>query len=437
MNTDKSSGHLFVESGPDKGRYITVPADGARIGRSSSNDIVLTDPSLSRFHCRVFFQDDLLWVGDLGSTNDTVLNHKPVVEKALQPGDVIEIGATVLRIQSNRLDGEVPSAPPPAAPATPPGPVNLGFGPKETKPSRSTSGRGPRLILWILLGAAFCVCAAVLLPIVLNTKPAARQAPTPSGPPPLEISYEKVRADTANIFRYEMLLKDKHLSVRVDNLEDGRHLFRESDLDDALLASLLSDLERIPFYELQNEYEGLAPEIYDSWDLTITVGSRSHHTRVLNRLEPEAFQKTRELLEEFARNELGLAALSLPPEKLLELGSNAILQGRKLLDEQEVRYENLSLAIHSFEEAIWYLESMEPKPEEYPSAVRGLQEARDLLRQRYEEQLFQADRAIKLRDWETASRHLRIICELISDRNDERHKKAADRLLDVERRLDR
>jgi pSer/pThr/pTyr-binding forkhead associated (FHA) protein len=44
--------HLMVVRGDDTGKAITVPAAGARLGRSSKNDIVLADPSLSRHHCR-------------------------------------------------------------------------------------------------------------------------------------------------------------------------------------------------------------------------------------------------------------------------------------------------------------------------------------------------------------------------------------------------
>jgi pSer/pThr/pTyr-binding forkhead associated (FHA) protein len=70
-----------VEAGPDTGRRITVPPAGGRIGRSSQNDIELTDPSVSRFQCRVFFKPDgLLWVADLGSTNETLLNGAGVLE---------------------------------------------------------------------------------------------------------------------------------------------------------------------------------------------------------------------------------------------------------------------------------------------------------------------------------------------------------------------
>jgi hypothetical protein len=99
--------------------------------------------------------------------------------------------------------------------------------------------------------------------------------------------------------------------------------------------------------------------------------------------------------------------VALPPEKLIELARDATLLGQKLFAEREVRYENLARTIRAFEEAQWYLESIEPKPDFYALAVSGLEESRRQLQQRVEDARFQADRAIKLRDWATAAGHLR------------------------------
>ena len=63
--------HLIVEEGPERGREISIPEAGARVGRARENDIVLDDASLSRFQCRFYFKEDRLYVMDLGSTNCT------------------------------------------------------------------------------------------------------------------------------------------------------------------------------------------------------------------------------------------------------------------------------------------------------------------------------------------------------------------------------
>ena len=114
--------HLVVERGPDQGLDITVPAGGARAGRSSGNDIVLADPSLSRFHCRFHFKDGRdLCVSDLASTNETVVNGKPVSDMQLFVGDRVTIGETTMKVVCDTLYASVTSAPAVAPrPAVPP-----------------------------------------------------------------------------------------------------------------------------------------------------------------------------------------------------------------------------------------------------------------------------------------------------------------------------
>ncbi len=428
MTTESTNEHLVIDAGPDTGRRIVVPPAGGRIGRSSQNDIELTDPSVSRFQCRVFFKPDgLLWVADLGSTNETLLNGAGVIESRLKPGDVIEIGETRIRVLRDQL-AAAPSAAP-AEPATP----DLGLQPAAAP---APSSAGPLRWLWLVIVLALGAVALALLRANLN-RPTDESASGANRLPLLDVVYEKVEASPANIFRYELRLSGTTLAVRLDSLEEGRHLNRDKQVDPETLRSLVSDLDRSGFFDLQPVYEGLAPEVYDALDLTITVGPRSRRVQVVNRTEPDAFKAARELLENFARTELGLGAVALPPEKLLELSRDATLLGQKLFAEREVRYENLARAIRAFEEAQWYLETIEPKPDFYPTAVSGLAESQRQLQQRVEDARFQADRAVKLRDWENAARQLRMICELVPDRGDERHGEAQRQLLDVERRLKR
>jgi hypothetical protein len=429
--------HLYVEAGPDKGRQVVVPEGGARLGRSESNDVVLNDDSLSRFHCRVFFKPDKsLWVMDLGSTNETLVNHKPVQESALHTGDRIGIGETTLLVINDRLVAESaePATPPvpPGPAAAPPPDVDLGF-----------QGRPPAKPAGELGKVVFAVVAVVVLVVgVFLMRKFSGGAPSlPADDAPversLEITYEKVEASPDNIFRYDLTLRDNLLAVRIDNLEDGRHLSREAAISPEMAAGLADTIEASGFFGLQPSYQGMAANVWDSWDLSVTIDRKTHRVHVLNRVEPENVRRVRETIEEYARNELGLAALALPPERLTQLAYEAVLQGQKLFDAREVHYQNLSLAIRAFQEAQLYLEGIEPKPDFYAIAVAGLEECRRALQTRYDEELFLAERGVKLRDWQTAANHLRVIIQLIPDRADERHEAARKKLIDVERRLQR
>jgi len=131
-----------------------------------------------------------------------------------------------------------------------------------------------------------------------------------------------------------------------------------------------------------------------------------------------------------------LWAIQFSPEKLAAMARDAHLLGRKLYDERSVKHGNLAAALKSFEEAAWYLETVEPKPEHYAETVAMINTCKEDLQSRYEDQNFRAERAIKLRDWETAARELRVLCEMIPDRTDPRNKEARRKLLDVESRIE-
>jgi ABC-type multidrug transport system ATPase subunit len=51
------------------------------IGRSSTNEIVLKDPTVSRLHARIYFEEGKFWVEDLQSANKTYVNGREVKEK--------------------------------------------------------------------------------------------------------------------------------------------------------------------------------------------------------------------------------------------------------------------------------------------------------------------------------------------------------------------
>lgn len=67
----------------------------------SGNDIVILDPSASRFHAQIIFEPDVssITVQDLGSTNGTFVNHARLSGvRTLKPSDVIRIGQHLLEL---------------------------------------------------------------------------------------------------------------------------------------------------------------------------------------------------------------------------------------------------------------------------------------------------------------------------------------------------
>ena len=426
--------HLIVEKGPDRGREISIRPEGARIGRSSNNDVALTDPVMSRYHCRIFFKpNEGLWIEDLGSANNTLLNSNPVHIVRMQAGDHLTLGDTVLKVVSD----EFPSS----------STAHL-FGAPESEPAGRKAGsllRPPaenrkRKFLTIALVIAGCAAAFALI-VRFQKMSAAGTAANDlfpaEQPETLEIYYEKIQASPKNIFRYELELQNGELSVQIDDLENKRHVPKNQrkKIDPELLRSLGATLLQSDFNSLKEAYKGTTEEVYDLWDLTITAGQKTHRVKVLNTIEPEQFQKAREAIEEFAQNEIGLTALALTREKLLDLARDSARLGRRRYDQREVKRENLALAIRALKETEWYLETIDPKPDYYAEAVALRQECERELEEEHKNHLFLAERAIKLRDWNEAAENLRILLEKISDRADERHQNAQKKLIDVERHL--
>ncbi len=67
------------------------------LGRSSSNDLPLDDPSVSRIHAKIVRRDDGFYILDTGSKHGTLVNTRRISEPTrLQAGDQILVGRTIL-----------------------------------------------------------------------------------------------------------------------------------------------------------------------------------------------------------------------------------------------------------------------------------------------------------------------------------------------------
>jgi hypothetical protein len=70
------------------------------IGRMSTNEVVLSDPNVSRRHAEVRRNGDRWMLVDLGSTNGTTVNGKLAREHELGHGDRLMFGSTKLRFET-------------------------------------------------------------------------------------------------------------------------------------------------------------------------------------------------------------------------------------------------------------------------------------------------------------------------------------------------
>jgi hypothetical protein len=88
-----------VEPASQKGQTFDL-GEELTIGRAAGCGISLPDDTfVSQLHARVFARDDDFYLEDLGSTNGTTLNRKPVSGPLeIRKGDRLQVGKTVLEV---------------------------------------------------------------------------------------------------------------------------------------------------------------------------------------------------------------------------------------------------------------------------------------------------------------------------------------------------
>ena len=421
---------LMIMNGALNGKRFEVKEGGLRLGRSSSNDIHVSDEELSRNHC--LFEpvgETGIRVTDLASANGTLVNGVSLggdpVE--LKLGDLVEVGQTVISVVGDQ-------------PLPEPEGVDLGLGEGEKPAETAVRRRSPLAnILWIVAVAVVGLAIYLMLASPTESEEAAPVAVVEEPPVVREVYYEKVEADLEGIFRYEMTVTPEGLiKVALDDTRENRHpMILPKQLDERAQKELNDILSLKALREFDREYVGIEPDppALTSWRLKVVYTTAARSVRIVNTQEPEAFRAIREKLEAFSKNELGIHAIQYPRAKLVSLAEEAIALGKSKWEDREVQHGNLFGAVSAFKEAIFYLETVDPKPDCIQDARRGLEEAQKELDRRYGEQRFLADRAINLGQWEDAQRELSVLLEMVPDRGDDRNREASAKLVDVEKRM--
>ncbi|GHG74108.1 FHA domain-containing protein [Comamonas sp. JC664] len=154
---------LYVERGPGAGQLVPVKQGAVVIGRSSSSDLRLQHPSISRRHAHLTRRGDRFFLKDLSSQNGTFLNrHRIAAEVELMPGDEISMGNALLRLRGH---GGTPALGVPVASAE-----------EAPPPRRGLSSLGVAL-------TAAAVGSGVAALIALFSMRAAGDAEAPPSPP--------------------------------------------------------------------------------------------------------------------------------------------------------------------------------------------------------------------------------------------------------------
>lgn len=157
---------LIVRRGPQPNQIYELNKDVMTLGRDITNDVVISDPEVSRHHARLNRTGMGYSAEDLGSTNGIFVNGQRVRGlHALSHGDMLGIGETVLLAyealavpaeSQATLVGSAAAAPPAARPRPAP-------------PMADEEEVGPVLNRSLVIGcaialvAACCIVTAILL----------------------------------------------------------------------------------------------------------------------------------------------------------------------------------------------------------------------------------------------------------------------------------
>ena len=87
---------VVTGEGGDAGKRTHATSDRVVVGSASGADLVLSDKSVSRFHCEVRVEGNAVLVRDLGSRNGTRVDGVFVREAYLEPGATLTLGRVAL-----------------------------------------------------------------------------------------------------------------------------------------------------------------------------------------------------------------------------------------------------------------------------------------------------------------------------------------------------
>ena len=100
------NGTLTFQAGTKSGETVNIGEGTFTIGRSANNDLVVDDPTVSRFHARITVDNGRYNIEDLNSASGTRVNGQKVTSGSVQPGSAIKLGNTevVLNGRSRHQD---------------------------------------------------------------------------------------------------------------------------------------------------------------------------------------------------------------------------------------------------------------------------------------------------------------------------------------------
>jgi hypothetical protein len=153
---------LTCLTGADAGNVIPIAFEQLLLGRGDDCTIQIRDRAVSRRHAQIVQRDGRYWLEHLRGANGTFVNGQSVLRKAaLRPGDVLELGQTLLRFDFP----EIPMPPPPPVPTPPSVIIEEKITEPDVRPIEAPSAQW--MALSVVSGAVAVVVAAAAAIVAL------------------------------------------------------------------------------------------------------------------------------------------------------------------------------------------------------------------------------------------------------------------------------
>jgi hypothetical protein len=239
---DQPQLQLVVHAGPLAGKGFPITANILTFGRGSDNDITLDDTQVSRNHARLIREGDEVIIEDLGSTNGTLVNGKPITgQHVLQPADIISIGSSVFgvkgfaaphtigvtQISMEKRTYPPVAAPPPRIPSPPP------LRPAPAAPPAESSGLNNLVIGGIIALILIVVVIAAVTAYFLTQDRSSPVAGTPTvvitAPTPnsqvqinVPVTVQATASDPTGVKRMELWVSNIKTADALSPVEQGQ-----------------------------------------------------------------------------------------------------------------------------------------------------------------------------------------------------------------------
>ena len=418
---------LVIQQGPELGKEFSFDRKTVSIGRAATeNDMILNDPSISGKHARITFEEGKYYLQDLGSTNRTYFQGRPVEEGQrlhLQNGDEFSLGKIPLKFldqASEEKDSDTKKI------------FTGNEKDRDTKKIltqtrqvgnedvvRRLRLRGESLLKQkpVLVVAAAVVLLLVfltLLKIGIQGPETSKKTDVRSYP---DHSLQPIPLPAPNTYGY----------CRPDRTHPDKAIFSFGGQPGRAKLYYTAggvDSEGEVVVLLNGTKIAQAPLAMKGWGAE------------------QALHLPRELMNEGGQNQLVFDNTMNPPGKqewgiknlrieFLATGKCDELEARRLFDlanqmveEKAVSEGNIYRAYEYFARAVSQIDGCTPKPAILADMEAKMRAAQDELDNRYKDLQFSYKKAVKLKKFAQARTDLERILQLIPDEKDERHKEA-------------